>query len=168
MSQPLHLVEAHLPQDVEAVRALFLEYASGLGFSICFQNFDAEWAALPGAYAPPGGAMLLAVNGANSAGCVALRPLPCKDLDVRRAGLERACEMKRLYVRPAYRGLGLGRRLAEACIDRARAAGYTRMVLDTVVSMAEANGLYPALGFVERPPYYHNPLPDVRYMELQL
>ena len=139
---------------LEEVRALFLEYARELGFSLCFQGFDAELAELPGAYAPPRGALLLA----GELGCVALRPLD--------AG---TAEMKRLYVRPAARGQGLGLELAEAAIAEARALGYARMVLDTIAgAMDRAIAMYRALGFREIAPYYHNPIPGALYLELRL
>ena len=139
---------------LEQVRALFLEYARELGFSLCFQGFDDELARLPGAYAPPRGALLLAP----SQGCVALRPLDAT-----------AAEMKRLYVRPSARGQGVGRALAQAVIDEARALGYCRMVLDTVAgTMDSAIALYRALGFREIAPYYQNPLPGALYLELDL
>ena len=139
---------------LEEVRALFLEYARELGFSLCFQGFDEELAALPGAYAPPRGALLLAPE----LGCVALRPLD--------AG---TAEMKRLYLRPAARGQGLGLELAEAAIAEARALGYARMVLDTIAqTMDRAIAMYRALGFREIAPYYHNPIPGALYLELRL
>ncbi len=142
--------------DVEAVRALFLEYAQSLGFSLCFQGFDRELATLPGSYAPPRGRLLIARD-ADVAGCVGLRPL-----DGGR------CEMKRLYVRPACRGHGLGRRLAAAAIAEARAIGYPLMVLDTLESMAAARRLYAGFGFRKIPAYYDNPLDGVIYAELDL
>lgn len=140
-----------------AVRALFMEYAQSLGFSLCFQGFDKELATLPGAYAPPRGRLFLAQIGGDVAGCVGLRPLG-----------EGRCEMKRLYVRPAFRGNGLGRRLAETAIAEARAIGHPRMVLDTLDSMAAARRLYASLGFREIPAYYDNPLNGVIYAELAL
>ncbi len=143
--------------DVEATRALFREYAASLDFELCFQGFEEELEALPGDYAPPGGTLLLAEVSDEIAGCVAVRRLE-----------DRICEMKRLYVRPAYRGEGIGRALAEAALDRARALGYARMRLDTVASMRAARALYASIGFEETTPYYHNPLPDVVYMEREL
>jgi putative acetyltransferase len=136
--------------QVDEVRALFLEYAQQLGFSLCFQGFDAELARLPAGYA-----LLLLEPGL---GCVGLRALDAT-----------TAEMKRLYVRPAARGTGLGRRLAEAVIDLARAQGYGRIVLDTVQGrMDTAIALYRRLGFREIPPYYENPIPGALYLELRL
>ncbi|HYE95733.1 MAG TPA: GNAT family N-acetyltransferase [Rubricoccaceae bacterium] len=149
---------AATPRDVATARTLFLEYARSLGFSLCFQGFDAELAGLPGAYAPPAGRLLLARVDRRVAGCIALRP-------TNEAGV---CEMKRLYVRPAFRGYGVGRALAERLLDEARAIGYTRMRLDTTPAMQTAQRLYEALGFRDVEPYYPNPLPGVRYMALAL
>ena len=143
---------------LEAVRALFLEYAASLDFDLCFQGFERELAGLPGAYAPPRGRLLLATVAGEAAGCVGLRPL---------AG--DACEMKRLYVRPAHLGRGLGGRLARAAIAEARAIGYGRMLLDTVPAhMTAATALYRRLGFREIPAYYDNPVPGAAYFELAL
>jgi ribosomal protein S18 acetylase RimI-like enzyme len=139
---------------LEEVRALFLEYAAVLGFSLCFQGFDTELEGLPGKYAPPRGALLLAPG----EGCVGLRPID-----------ERTAEMKRLYVRPVARGTGLGRRLALAILDEARQRGYERIVLDTIEGkMDSAIALYRALGFREIAPYYDNPIPHAIYLELAL
>jgi ribosomal protein S18 acetylase RimI-like enzyme len=147
--------------DIASVRELFQEYAESLGVSLCFQGFDRELAELPGVYAPPGGRLYLArVDGA-PAGCVGLRPLGAE------AERKRA-EMKRLYLRPGYRGLGLGRRLAELAVAEARNAGYDRVVLDTLADMAAARALYASLGFREIPAYYDNPLNGVLYAELAL
>ena len=145
------------PEDMATLRALFLEYRDWLGVDLCFQGFEAELAGLPGSYAPPGGGVWLAhVDGA-LAGCVALRP--------HEGG---TCEMKRLWVRPGFRGLGLGRRLAETGIAAARRAGYRTLRLDTLAFMDAARALYRTLGFHEIPAYYDNPLDDVRYLELDL
>jgi putative acetyltransferase len=146
------------PGDLDRVRALFNEYAAGLGFSLCFQGFARELAELPGAYAPPGGRLLLARAGdGTDAGCVALRPIAPD-----------GGEMKRLFVRPGFRGLGLGRRLAEAVIGAARDIGYRRVCLDTLPSMGEAIGLYRSLGFRAADPYYANPVEGAMFFELDL
>jgi ribosomal protein S18 acetylase RimI-like enzyme len=137
------------------------EYAAGLGVDLCFQNFDSELAGLPGEYAPPGGALLLALVDGRLAGCGALRPIT--DVDY-----ANACEMKRLYVRDAFRGLGLGRRIAEALIEHAMRAGYSVMLLDTLDDMEAARGLYASLGFEEIPPYYFNPIPGAHYLKAEL
>ncbi len=145
------------PEDMETLRALILEYQDWLGVDLCFQGFEAELATLPGKYAPPAGGVWLAhVEGA-LAGCVGFRPHDGE-----------ACEMKRLWLRPAFRGLGLGRRLAEASIAAAGRAGYPTMCLDTLSFMDQARALYQTLGFREIPAYYDNPLEDVRYLELDL
>ena len=153
----MEVIDAHSQQYVRDVRAIFEEYANWLGFDLCFQNFDRELAELPGDYAPPSGRLLLAIEGDKIAGCVALR----------KWGTD-ACEMKRLYVRDAFRGRGLGRTLATAVIDEARKIGYKRMRLDTLPSMIGANRLYESLGFVEIEPYRHNPIEGARFMELVL
>jgi putative acetyltransferase len=140
-----------------AVRPLLREYAGSLGFPLDFQDFERELAELPGAYAPPRGLVLLARSDDEDAGCVALRPLG-----------EDTCEMKRLYVRAAYRGTGLGRLLAAAIVDEARALGYARMRLDTVPGMETAQSLYRRLGFTEIEPYAANPVDGARFLELVL
>ena len=145
----------------EATRAIFREYAAGLGVDLCFQNFEAELASLPGEYAAPRGALLLATVNGELAGCGACRALA--DVDY-----ANACEMKRLYVRPAFRGLGLGRLLARALMDHAIRAGYSVMLLDTLDDMAAARSLYEALGFEEIPPYYFNPIAGAHYLKAQL
>jgi ribosomal protein S18 acetylase RimI-like enzyme len=144
--------------QIAAVRELFLEYANSLGFSLCFQSFDQELAALPGDYAPPHGRLLIATGNSQPAGCVALHRL---DRDI--------CEMKRLYVRPQFRGKGLGRGLAERVIAEARQIGYEYLRLDTVEPvMKTAVKMYRQLGFREIPPYRQNPITGALYMELQL
>ncbi|HET9977728.1 MAG TPA: GNAT family N-acetyltransferase [Burkholderiaceae bacterium] len=149
------------PALVDATRAIFREYAASLNVDLCFQDFETELARLPGEYAAPGGALLLAQVGGQVAGCGALRAL--RDVDY-----PNACEMKRLYVRPAYRGLGLGRLLAQALLDRALQAGYSTLLLDTLDDMEAARDLYASLGFEEIPPYYFNPIPGAHYLKAAL
>ncbi|MEK6676980.1 MAG: GNAT family N-acetyltransferase [Planctomycetota bacterium] len=157
ISPPWTPAPADSPEDLKAAAELFWEYAKSLDFDLCFQGFEREVAELPGEYAPPRGCLLLAGNGQQNAGCVAVRPLD-----------ELCCEMKRLYVRPSFRGLGLGRKLAQAAIDFARHRGYERMRLDTLSTMSEAISLYQSLGFLDIPPYRFNPLTCAKYMELTL
>ena len=152
----LRIIEASAA-DLDSVRELFLEYATSLGVDLSFQGFDRELAQLPGDYASPAGRLLLALTGGEPAACVALRRVD--------AGV---CELKRLYVRPAARGLGLGRALTEAAIEAAREAGYARMRLDTLPSMSAARKLYESLGFRDIAPYYENPVAGTRYLELEL
>jgi GNAT superfamily N-acetyltransferase len=144
---------AELPGDLPAVRNLFREYAQGLGIDLGFQDFEAELAALPGKYAAPAGRLLLAWNRTEAVGCVALRPLN-----------RGTCEMKRLYVRPHMRGEQLGRRLAERICREAREAGYARICLDTLPTMAAAIRLYTALGFEPTEPYVFNPVPGALFL----
>ena len=154
----MEIVAADSAERIEHVRVLFLEYARSLGFSLCFQNFDQEVATLPGEYAPPGGRLLLALCGNEPAGCVALHAI---ENDI--------CEMKRLYLRPAFRGRGLGRMLAQRITGEARAIGYKRMRLDTVEPvMKDAVAMYRKLGFREISAYRANPMPGTLYMELEL
>jgi putative acetyltransferase len=152
--EELCLIEAVGGEDLEQVRELFVEYARALPFDLCFQNFDCELAELPGRYAGPSGCILLARYEQQFAGCVALRQIG-----------EGVCEMKRLYVRPAFRGKGIGRALAQAILEEARWIGYKRIRLDTVLEPAK--GLYRSLGFVEIPPYQHVPVAGVVFMELE-
>lgn len=143
------------------VRDLFLEYQAEIGVDLCFQGFDVELAALPGDYAPPLGGLWLATVDGVPAGCCALRPLPDSDYT-------NASEMKRLFVRRAYRGFGLGRQLVEQTLAMARQAGYDHVLLDTLSDMEAARVLYQELGFVEIPPYYHNPLLGTHYLKASL
>lgn len=154
------IVPANADQ-LHAVRELFREYAQGLGVDLCFQDFERELATLPGDYAAPRGALLLAWVDDTPAGCCALRPLDTADYPD-------AAEMKRLYVRKAFRGFGLGRQLAEAILDAARERGYASVLLDTLDEMEAARALYEELGFEQVPPYYHNPLPGARYLKVDL
>lgn len=162
MSSPeLRLQTPDSPALLDATREIFREYAEGLGVDLCFQNFEAELAALPGEYAAPQGALLLAFVDDELAGCGAFRPLPDADY-------ANACEMKRLYVRRAFRRFGLGRLLAQALMDRATEAGYSAMLLDTLDDMEAARGLYGSLGFEDIPPYYYNPIPGAHYLKVAL
>jgi len=150
-----------LPAEMDAVRDIFSEYADSLGIDLDFQNFDEELATLPGDYAPPRGQILVAMVGGSVAGCCALRPLDTADYP-------NASEMKRLYVRKAFRGFGLGRQLAEAMLDVARQAGYACVLLDTLDGMESARALYADLGFEEIPPYYHNPVEGSHYLKVEI
>ena len=152
------------PSDHDAIKALFREYAESLGFSLAYQDFDKELADFPGKYAAPDGALLLARVGDEAAGTVALRKLD--------TGI---CEMKRLYVKPAFRGRrtadgrSIGRALAEDIVAIGRERGYQRLRLDTIGGkMRQALSLYRSMGFVEIPPYYASPIPDTAYLELVL
>jgi putative acetyltransferase len=154
----LTFAQAESPEQIAEARELFLEYAQSLGFSLCFQNFDQELAGLPGDYTPPDGRLLLGKYEGALAGCVALHKLD--------TGI---CEMKRLYLRPHFRGKGLGRVLAERIISDAREFGYRRMRLDTVEPvMKDAVAMYRKLGFREVAPYCSNPIAGAIYMELEL
>ncbi|HQQ69669.1 MAG TPA: GNAT family N-acetyltransferase [Alicycliphilus sp.] len=147
--------------EVDAARTIFQEYADSLGVDLEFQNFSQEVARLPGEYAAPRGMLLLAEVDGAIAGCCAFRALDNVDY-------ANACEMKRLYVRKAFRGFGLGRQLAEAILDAARQAGYACALLDTLDGMEAARALYAGLGFVEIPPYYHNPVAGSHYLKADI
>jgi putative acetyltransferase len=152
------LVQAESPAQVAQARELFLEYAQSLGVNLCFQNFDQELAELPGHYAPPDGRLMLAEYEGQLAGCVALHKWE-----------PGVCEMKRFYLRPSFRGKGLGRVLAEAIISEARNIGYLNMRLDTIEPiMKDAVEMYRKLGFREIAPYRPNPIAGAMYMELEL
>lgn len=162
MKKPaLEIITPRRAEDMAGVREIFEEYAAGLGVALDFQDFDAELAGLPGDYAQPRGALLLALIEGQVAGCCALRPLDTVDYP-------NAAEMKRLYVRKPFRRFGLGRQLAEAILDAARAAGYHSVLLDTLDDMEAARQLYAELGFEEIAPYYHNPLPGAHYLKADL
>lgn len=151
-------IQAETDEQLAEVRTLFLEYAAWLNLSLCFQGFDQEMAGLPGRYALPDGRLWLVTDGAASAGVVALRRLDAE-----------TCEMKRLFVRPAFRGHGLGRKMVAQLLNEALALGYRRMVLDTLPDrMNEAVTLYRRLGFKEIPPYYHNPVGGTIYLGVTL
>jgi GNAT superfamily N-acetyltransferase len=165
---------AATPRDIELTRSLFAEYAQWLKVDLCFQGFDDELATLPGAYAPPRGRLLLAGAPDEAFACIALRPLATEGGCGRGASAMSARtdasigEVKRLYVRPAHRGEGWARRLAQMLLEEARGIGYRELKLDTLSWMAQARALYASLGFRECAPYYHNPLPGVVYMSLAL
>lgn len=181
-SPDVFLITPDQAVEFEATRAIFRDYAASLDVDLGFQDFDSELAQLPGEYAEPRGCLLLALvdlpaqadeappeavvrrtNGSMAlvAGCCALRPLD-------QADHVNAAEMKRLFVRPGFRGLGLGRQLAEATLDAARSAGYACVLLDTLDDMEAARGLYEELGFEEVPPYYHNPIAGSHYLKVEL
>lgn len=148
-------------QDMATAAQLFREYADSLDVDLAFQNFDTELAQLPGDYAAPRGALLLAYVDGALAGCCALRPLDSADIP-------NAAEMKRLYVRRAFRGFGLGRQLTEAILDAARQTGYACVLLDTLDDMEAARNLYTDLGFESIEPYYHNPIPGAHYLKADI
>lgn len=158
MERPAFGIVAATDAEIPLVRELFLEYAASLDFDLCFQGFDQELESLPGNYAPPSGRILLARRGDELLGCAAV-----KAVEAAVTG-----ELKRLWVRPSYRGQGVGRALTLKAADVARALGYHRLVLDTLVSMTEANGLYRSLGFKEIDPYTYNPMPEATYLALDL
>jgi ribosomal protein S18 acetylase RimI-like enzyme len=154
----MRLTQPHTSEQIELVRELFKEYEAWLDIDLCFQNFHKELAELPGDYAPPTGRLLLAIENESIAGCIALRKIG-----------DGICEMKRLFARSEFRGQGLGRKLVEAIISEARKIGYERMRLDTLPGkMDEAIALYRSLGFTEIEPYYQNPVPGAKFMELTL
>jgi putative acetyltransferase len=161
---PVEITAPRNDADLEAIKALFREYAQSLGFSLAYQDFEKELADFPGKYAAPEGALLLATADGEAAGTVALRKLD-----------KGVCEMKRLYVKPAFRGRrttdgrSIGRALAEDIVAIGRERGYQRLRLDTITGkMRQALSLYRSMGFVEIPPYYASPIPDTAYMELVL
>ena len=160
-SPRIELLVPDTPALLDATRMIFRDYAAQLGVDLCFQNFDAELAGLPGDYAPPDGALLLAFVDGELAGCGAFRAL--RDVDY-----TNACEMKRLYVKRAYRRFGLGRVLAQALMDRATETGHSVMLLDTLDDMEAARALYDDVGFEPIPPYYHNPIPGAHYLKVAL
>jgi len=153
----MQIIKAESPAQLSEIRTIFREYEKFLDVDLCFQGFEEELANLPGKYVSPGGALFLAEDGQQVAGCVAVRALEGS-----------SCEMKRLYVRPAYKGTGLGRLLAERVIAEAVKLGYETMRLDTLESLTAAMGLYRSLGFKQTDSYYHNPLQNVIYWELPL
>ena len=157
----IELLSADTPALLDVARMLFREYAASLAVDLCFQNFDAELVSLPGDYAEPTGALLLALIDGQPAGCAALRALPDADC-------ANTCEMKRLFVRRAFRGFGLGRALVQQLMDLATRAGYSTVVLDTLDDMEAARGLYASLGFEEIPPYYYNPIAGAHYLKVDL
>ena len=151
------LVQVQSGPDVDLARGLFREYQRSLNVDLCFQDFEQELATLPGEYAPPFGRLFLLYEDNDLAGCVALRKID-----------DETCEMKRLFVRPDFRGRQLGKRLAEAVIDESRVIGYKRMKLDTLPIMTTAITMYRSLGFKPTSPYRHNPVPGALFMELDL
>jgi len=151
------IIHAVTPEKIAAVRGLMREYGASLGVDLSYQNFEEELRGLPGDYAPPLGTLLLALAGEEAAGCVAIRPLA-----------ENFCEMKRLYVRPAWRSTGLGKRLVEAALGDARRAGHHFVRLDTLPAMTAARQLYAALGFLPIAPYYQSPIAGTAFLQLDL
>lgn len=153
----MQIVRVTAGPRLAVIRRLFREYQQDLGVDLCFQSFEEELAGLPGRYGPPGGAILLAHHGRRAAGCVALRDLG-----------KGVCEMKRMFVRPRFRGLGIGRALAEAIVAEGRRLRYRTMKLDTVPKLETALGIYKSLGFRNTPPYCHNPLPGAIFLACRL
>lgn len=161
MKPTIRIIQPADPNTLHATRVIFEEYAASLQIDLAFQSFAAELASLPGLYAAPRGSLMLALVDEAVAGCCALRPLD--DVDY-----ANACEMKRLYVRKAFRGFGLGRQLAEAALDAARRAGYATVLLDTLDDMEAARALYDELGFEEIPPYYYSPVWGAHYLKAEI
>ena len=157
----MEMVRFDASRWIEPAREILREYAASLDVDLCFQNFDAELASLPGEYAAPAGLLLLGFVDGALAACGGIRALADADY-------ANACEMKRLYVRPAFRRFGLGRALAQALLDEARRAGYSVMLLDTLDEMESARELYATLGFEEIPPYYFNPIAGAHYLKADL
>jgi GNAT superfamily N-acetyltransferase len=153
----MQILQATSPTDIATARTLFEEYAGALGVDLCFQGFAEELAQLPGSYAPPHGRLLIAWVDDAAAGCVALRPFS-----------ESICEMKRLFVRPSFRGRGIGKELVDAIMREANQIGYKTMCLDTLPTLAAATQLYESVGFVRRTPYYETPLVHTIFMERSL
>ena len=151
---------AETENELIHIKELFNEYVSFLGENLDFQGYESELKNLPGKYAPPDGILYLALEGDYPAGCCALKRIGNKS--------EKKCEMKRLYVRPEFRGTGLGKKLAIMIIEAAEKAGYSEMYLDTLERLTEAVGLYTSLGFTQTEPYYDNPIPDAVYWKLNL
>ena len=160
-SPEIRIFQPTSPEELATARDIIREYALSLGVDLAFQHIDAELADLPGDYRAPRGALLLAVVDEAVAGCCAVRPLDDADYP-------NACEMKRLYVRKAFRGFGLGRLLAESALDAARGVGYACILLDTLNDMEAARALYDELGFRDIPPYYHNPIAGAHYLKAEL
>jgi GNAT superfamily N-acetyltransferase len=157
----IRFIQARSPQEIDAARNIFREYGASLNVNLDFQDFETELAELPGEYAEPRGALLLAMIDDKLAGCCALRPLDTVDYS-------NACEMKRLFVREGFRKSGVGHQLAEAILDCARQSDYACVLLDTLDAMESARALYQDLGFVEIPPYYHNPIEGAHYLMVTL
>ncbi|HVF18392.1 MAG TPA: GNAT family N-acetyltransferase [Steroidobacteraceae bacterium] len=153
----IEIINAVEQSEIDLARQLFREYQASLGVDLSFQNFTAELDALPGEYASPRGRLLLARDSTRDMACAALRPLTAD-----------TCEMKRLYVRPDYRSLGLGRQLVDQVIGEARRIGYARMLLDTLPTMTGAQRMYERFGFKDVPPYRHNPIEGTRFLGLDL
>lgn len=160
-SGAIELLTPNNPHQWAQLRELFTEYAESLSVDLCFQNFSDELHKLPGEYAAPRGALLVVTVDSQYAGCCAMRPLDTVDY-------ANACEMKRLYVRPAFRGMGLGRLLVDGILDAARLAAYDCILLDTLDDMESARALYEELGFYAIPPYYFNPIAGAHYLKADL